>query len=166
MNALLNSLTETEQMLVRDTERDRLAELDEDGLVELHTRIRRARNKYVKVYRRRAAARVADVGGRGKAYAKNTRSRAKAEVFEDALARVSERLAAAARASAQALRDERLAEARTAGNSAPPRPATAQPVEQREPQRSDRRPDHGGLPKRHASTRAAGARRQARRDSR
>jgi hypothetical protein len=165
MDALLNSLTEAELMLVRETEPDRLAGLDEDGLVDLHTRTRRARNKYVKVYRRRAATRVADVGGRGKAYARNTRSRAKAEVFEDALARVSEHLAAAARASAQALRDERMAEARTARDPAP-RTASARPVEQRKAQRSDRRPDHGGLPKRHASTRAAGARRQARRDSR
>jgi|GEM_PF-4005902 len=45
MNALLNSLTEAELMLIRGTERDQLAGLDEDALVGLHTRIRRARPK-------------------------------------------------------------------------------------------------------------------------
>src|SRR5689334_1401677 len=52
MNALLNSLAEAELLLIRETERDQLADLDEDALVELHTRVRRARNKYVKLYRR------------------------------------------------------------------------------------------------------------------
>src|SRR3990170_4015426 len=99
MRALLGSLTENEQALVRETERDQLADLDEDGLVALHTRVRRARDKYVSVYRRGAAARVDTVGGRGKAYPKASRDRTKAEVFEDALARVSRRLAVAARAS-------------------------------------------------------------------
>lgn len=51
MKALLNSMTETEQDLVRETERDRLKDLDEDALLELHTRIRRARDKHVKLYR-------------------------------------------------------------------------------------------------------------------
>jgi hypothetical protein len=120
MDALLNSLTEKELLLVRRTDPDQMADLDEDALVDLHTRIRRARNKYVTVYRRNAAARVEKTGGRGKAYAKNSRSRAKAEVFEDALARVSERLAAAARESAVALRAERLAEAGRKGNPKPP----------------------------------------------
>jgi len=54
MNALLNSLTESELMLIRETERDQMVGLDEDALVDLHTRIRRARNKYVKLYRRTA----------------------------------------------------------------------------------------------------------------
>jgi hypothetical protein len=166
MNALLNSLTENELSLVRETERARLAELDEDGLVELHIRVRRARDKYVKMYRRRAATRIEEVGGRGKAYPKNTRNRAKAEVFENALARVSDRLAAAARASARALRAERLAEARNARNTAPPAAPAAERTDGRVAQRLDRRPDHLGLPKRHASTRAVGARRQARHDSR
>jgi hypothetical protein len=165
MTALLNSLTERELALVRETEHGRLAGLDEDALVELHTRVRRARNKHVKVYRRQGAALVGDVGGRGKAGQRNTRNRAKAEVFEDALARVSEYLAAAARASAEALQAERLAEGgpepeprRRAGS----RPR-AVPVET---QRTDRRPDSPALRKRHASTRATGARRQARKDSR
>lgn len=166
MNALLNSLTEAELALVARTEPERLAPLDEDDLVELHTRVRRARNKYVKVYRRQAAASVEDAGGRGKAYARNARRRAKAEVFEDALARVSEHLAVAARASAQALRAERLATAQRPGNPVPEDRPGRPADERRAAQKLDRRPDHGGLPKRHASTKATGARRQARRDSR
>jgi hypothetical protein len=111
MTALLSSLTETELQLVRETDTDRLAVLDEDGLAELHLRIRRARDKHVKVYRRQAAALVGEVGGRGQARPKNTRNRAKAEVFEDALARVSGQLAVAARESAETLQAERLSEA-------------------------------------------------------
>jgi hypothetical protein len=162
MTALLNSLTEAELSLIRETDNTRLAELAEDELVELHTRVRRARNKHVKVYRREAAALVGDSGGRGKAGPKNTRRRAKAEVFEGALATVSQHLAAAARASAKALRAERVTEDRQPS----PSPSRARRRSAVEPQRTDRRPDSPALRKRHASTRATGARRQARRDSR
>jgi len=55
--SITNSLTEAELALLRETERDRLAGLDEDALAELHDRIRRARTKYVNVYRRTGAAR-------------------------------------------------------------------------------------------------------------
>jgi len=89
MNALVNSLPEAEQDLVRETEPDRMAELDEDALLKLHKRIRRARNKSVKNYRRQAAAGIEEIGGRGAAHPTNTRARDRAEVFEDALARVS-----------------------------------------------------------------------------
>ncbi|WP_250008946.1 hypothetical protein [Actinoplanes sp. M2I2] len=163
LQGMVNSLTETELLLFRESEPDNLAGLDEDGLLDVHTRIRRARDKHQKVYRRQAATRVGEVGARGRAYPKSTRSRAKAEVFEDALARVSDAVSAAARASVEALRAERLAEARQPGNVDPPPPPRPR-NEARSPQRRDRQPDHGGLPKRHASTRAAGARRQARRD--
>ena len=53
MNAsLLAVLNDAERQLVDETEQARLAELDEDGAIELETRIRRARNKYVGQYRR------------------------------------------------------------------------------------------------------------------
>ena len=120
MDALLNSLSEMELPLARATGPEWLDQLGEDELIDLHTRVRRARNKHVKVYRRQAAAQVEQAGGRGKAYPKNSRSRAKAEVFEDALARISQRLAAAARASAAALQAERLAGAQRPGNPMPP----------------------------------------------
>lgn len=165
MRALLGSLTENEQALLRETGREQLAGLDEDELVALHTRVRQVRDKAVSVYRRGAATRVDDLGARGRAYPKGTRDRAKAEIFEDALARVSRRLAAAARASADVLKAERLAEARMARNTdVPPTARPTAPLP--EPQRGDRRPRTPDRVKRHATARAATARVQARRDSR
>lgn len=157
MGALLGSLTETELALVREVEPDRLAGLNEDALIELHTRVRRARNKHVKVYRRNAAAQVEQSGGRGQARPKNTRNRSKAEVFEQCLAAVSRQLAAKAQESAEVLQAERLTETKAQAVS---------PVRRLKAQRTDRRPDTTGLTKRQASTRAKGARRQARKDSR
>ncbi|GAA0522504.1 hypothetical protein Ade02nite_81870 [Paractinoplanes deccanensis] len=161
MDAILGTLTEAELALVREADPKRLKKLDEDALIELHGRVRRARNKQVKNYRRRAADRVAETGGRGKAYARNARRRAKAEVFEELLSQVSARLATLAHEAAEVLRAEREAEAAAAAK--PPRPAR---VKKLRPQRIDNRPDTPDRRKRHASTRAAGARRQARKDSR
>jgi hypothetical protein len=165
LGALLNSLTGRESALVRETGTEALRALDEDALIELHLRVRRARDKQVKIYRRQAAARVPEIGGRGAARPKNTRNRGKAEVFEDALARVSRQLAKAARASAAALRAERLAQARRSAASHPP-PRTSPDAQDGGPQVLGRRPDGPGLRKRHASERAAVAQRQARRDAR
>ncbi|HWJ54454.1 MAG TPA: hypothetical protein VNT24_13850 [Propionibacteriaceae bacterium] len=164
--ALLNSLTEKERQLIAETEPDALTDLDEDALLEVHARIRRARTKYVKVYRRQASAGVVAHGGRGFSYPKNQRDRDKAEVFELALARVSKRVDVVARQAAAELRAERLAAARASRGRGPasrPGPATdAVPDDT-----SRRRPvkTTGGL-KKDASTRAQGARRQAKRDSR
>lgn len=163
--ATLNSLTEPEWLLVQETEPARLGSLDEDGLLELHGRVQRARSKYLKLYRRGASAAVSERGGRGIAYAKNQRARDKAEVFETALARVSRQVGIAARQAAAELRAERLAEAR-AGKAAGPR--THPHGKGPEPVESTRRTavkTTGGL-KRDASTRAQGARRQAARDAR
>jgi hypothetical protein len=159
-------LTEAERLLVAETERDVLKTLDEDELLDLHQRIRRTRTKYVKNYRRAASAAVAEVGGRGKSYPRNQRDRDKAELFESALAKVSREVAVAAnRASAQ-LRSERIEAARSpkAGVGGPATRAVDPPTEQ-----SGTRPrtikTTGGL-KKDASSRAAGARRQAKRDAR
>ncbi|TDD75781.1 hypothetical protein E1293_27860, partial [Actinomadura darangshiensis] len=119
MKALLNSLNEPEKALVRETESAELSAMAEDGLVDLHTRIRRARDKYSKLYRRTASARVEKHGGRGKARPKNARDVQKAEVFEDALARVSWYLARAARRSASELKAERIAAANPSRKSPP-----------------------------------------------
>jgi hypothetical protein len=164
MDALLGSLTEVELALVRETEPERLVTLDEDALIALHTRVRRARNKYVKAYRRRAADRVEEAGGRGKAHAQNARRRAKAEVFEGLLATVSKQLAVLAQASADAYETERL-------KADPPQPAPRQKAPKQKarkvtPQLTDRRPQSAELRKRSASTRATNARRQARKDKR
>jgi hypothetical protein len=72
--SLLAVLDDAERLLVAETERDRLATLDEDAAIELEAQIRRARNKHVSQYRRGASAAVADKGGRGKAWPQNTRA--------------------------------------------------------------------------------------------
>ena len=105
-------LNEQEKELLRKVEPDALRELDEDELSAVHDRIRRARNKYSKNYRRQAAAQVGKDASRAKAHAKNARTAVKAEAFEDALARTSRRLAKLARDSADELKAERLAAAR------------------------------------------------------
>lgn len=164
MSALINTLSEPELALVRETEPDAIGALDEDTLVALHARVRRARDKYVSRYRREASARVPELGGRGFARPKNRRNAGKAEVFEDALSRVSRALARAARRSANELKAERLAMAREARNAAPPRPARKTRSDNASPQVLDRSPMSPALQKRHASTRATNARRQTRRD--
>jgi len=162
---ITNSLTEAELALVRETERDRLAGLDEDALADLHDRIRRARTKHVGIYRRTGAATVEVKGGRGVAKERNARNAAKAEVFEDALARVSRALAAAARASATALRAERVAAARSERSAGPRRGPGSGPdgTPASRPRAVPR--DAPARRKRDASTLATGSRRQARRDS-
>jgi len=174
MKALMHTLNDADRDLVRETERDRMAGLDEDALVDLHKRVRRARNKYVKRYRREAAGTVQEKGGRGKARPKGKHNAAKAEVFEDALSRVSRQLAAAARRSALDLRAERLATARGASDGSAPARASAPRTSKKASARKsssptavrDSRPRTPASTKRVATTRAAGARRQARRDSR
>ena len=174
MNAsLLAVLNDDERLLVVQTESAELARLDEDEAVELHDRIRSARNKYSGQYRRGASARVAEKGGRGKARPANERAAMKAEAFEEALSRVSRRVAALARESAARLRSERIETARAARqNSGPARPgADAVPAQRNssgvtgEP-RGDRALRSPASEKRRGATLAVGARRQAKRDSR
>jgi hypothetical protein len=165
---LLNSLSEAERLLVAETERDVLNGLDEDKLLELHHRVRRARTKYVKNYRRTAGSAVAEVGGRGLSYARNQRDRDKAELFESVLARVSRQVAAAATRASMELRSERIEAARSARARARVEAAPV-PSAGRAASTSSGRPratkTTGGL-KKDASTQAAGARRQAKRDAR
>jgi len=109
MNAsLLAVLNDSERSLVAETEPAKLATLDEDAAIELETRVRRARDKYVSQYRRAAGARVIEHGARGKARPENSRAAMKAEAFERALAQASRRVAALARQAAAELRAERL----------------------------------------------------------
>jgi len=65
--AVLNSMTDAERRLVAETEPAVLAPLDEDELLELLSRIRRVRTKYVKNYRRAAGAKVGSRSSRGRA---------------------------------------------------------------------------------------------------
>ena len=82
--------------------------------------MRRARSKYVKLYRQTGASRVGMKGARGHARPGNAANAAKAEVFELALARVSARVDVVARAAAEELKAERLAAvAATRGSTGP-----------------------------------------------
>lgn len=182
--AQLALLNQTERMLALETEPARLAELDEDEVAALHDRVRKARAKAVSQYRRGATQKVAKAGARGQANPKSSLARAKAEVWEDALARVSRRLAVLASQSAKELRDERIAAARAAkAGSATPRataakkasPAKAPAAKAAAPARrrtvtdapaGDRARTRPATQKARAATRASGARRQAKRDSR
>ena len=166
--SLLAVLNDAERLLVAQTEPAELAALDEDAAIEFEGRIRRTRNKYVGQYRRGASAAVAEAGGRGKARPENKRAALKAEAFEEALARVSRRVAVLARQSAAALRAERLAEARAAKQGrGPAAPAAAPHATPATPDTPDARaPRSPATQMRRATTRAAGARQQAKRDSR
>ncbi len=167
MHPLASSLGEVERDLLRETEDHRIAELDEDALVDLHKRIRRSRNKYVGIYRRAGSAKVGKKGGRGLAKEKNTRNAARAEVFEDALARVSAALGRAAAEEAEQLKAARLAAANPPGtwpgSDELPDGASDQAVA---PKVSDRTLKGSGRKKRNASSAAKGARRQRKRDAR
>jgi hypothetical protein len=173
MNAsLLAVLNDAERLMVAQTGRDELAALDEDAAIELETRVRRARNKYVGQYRRGASAAVAEHGGRGKAAPENTRAALKAEAFEEALSRISRRVAVLARQAAAELRAARLAAARAArqrrpgarASAAAPARARKNPVSAAEP--AGDRTRTPASKRARASTRAQGARKQAKRDSR
>jgi hypothetical protein len=157
-------LKESELSLVRELEPDRLAELDEDGLLALHKRVRKARNKHVTKYRRDAAERVADAGGRGAAAPKSDKARLRASVFEEALSRVSAQLARVAHDEAEALKEERLTRARS-GKSAGPQSQTSHSGGVGSEGRAREHQKTSGGTKRDASSAAQGARRQAKRDS-
>ena len=166
-----NMLTDAEQALLRETEKAHLAGLDEDELVELHTRVRRARSKYSKLYRRRASAQVSTDATRAGAHAKHARTAVKAEVFEAALSRVSRELARAARASAEELRAEMHAPTITGWGLT--EEATARPEVGRgagagkgATKGAKKKARTPASERSRASTRAAGKRAQAKRDRR
>lgn len=170
--SLVAVLNDAEQLLVAETDPARLAGLDEDAAIELETRIRRTRNKYVGQYRRAASARVAEAGGRGTARPENTRAATKAEAFEEALARVSRRVSVLARQAAAQLRAERLEAARAGkqrqrpdGPPVTPGGTRKQPATGAAPT-GDRALRSPASEKRRAGTLASGARRQAKRDAR
>jgi hypothetical protein len=128
MDAILSTLRRDELDLLRETEPARMAEIDEDALLALHGRVRRARTKYVKLHRRQATAQIATVGGRGAARPRNRRNADKAEVFEVALARVSKRVDVVTRRAAAELKAERLAAARAASASRKAEPTRTRPA--------------------------------------
>ncbi len=167
-------LNEAETLLIEETSREALAALDEDAAIELETRIRRARGKYVSQYRRGASARVAEHGGRGRARPENAHAAQKAEAFERALSVVSRRVAVLSAQSAAELRAERLALARDAkqrdwpgagemvpGQRGPGAGASTVPAGRT----GDRAMRNPASERDRAGTLATGARQQAKRDS-
>lgn len=162
----LGNLTAKEYELVLETQKKNLDTLDEDGLDELLTRVRRARTKNVKLHRAEVAEQVPVKGARGAASRAPRRSGDKAEIFEEALARVSSALAKAARASAAELKAERLAAAAGTPTSAPARPAAAPAKASRAKASTKVGSPSAVEKKRAASVKASGARRQAKSDSR
>lgn len=166
MKKLLKSLSEKDFRLYRQTKRDRLRELDEDELIDLHARVRNARNKHMTVYRREAAAAVGDKAARGAARRTTRSNAARVEALETALARVSRRLGTVAKQNAAALKQERLDAARSdapsfAGSGADDPAAARIPGGKAKSKQKS-----AGRKKREASDIAAGAKRQAKRDSR
>jgi hypothetical protein len=109
---IVKTLTKGEQSLIMDTRPKKHAGLSEDQLLDLHGRVRRGRNKYKKNFRQGAAKQVKAKGSRAVATKERRADAQRREVFEDALARVSDRLAKAARRSADDLRTKRLARAK------------------------------------------------------
>lgn len=165
MDDYLGVLKKSERDLMRELEDDRMNELDEDALLKLHKRVRRARNKHVTNYRRKAANDVADSGARGAAYPTGRKSRHRAEAFEEALAKVSERLADLAHEHAEQLKAERLARARKNRNTGPDTGMDTSAGGVGPGVQWTHAKDLGGV-KKDASSQAMGARRQAAKDSR
>ena len=86
------NLTQEENSLIDEARPAALAAHDEDALKDLQRRLRRARDKNFSLLRRRGAARVEAEGARGAAAPASERRGEKVEVFDEALARVGERL--------------------------------------------------------------------------
>lgn len=162
MKKLLKSLSETEYLLVRETKRENLMTLDEEELLALHRLVRRARNKHVKLYRREAALAVGDKGARGSAQKTTGRNAARAEIFEDALARVSRRLGILAKQSADELKSARLELARKDSPVSSDGAAASGPSGS---QKGKSKSISGGEKRQAAASASAGAANQAKRDA-
>lgn len=162
---VLNSMSEAEQQLVAETSKQALIDLDEEELLALHARIRETRAKYVTIYRRNARGHVVKRGGRGFSYPKNQRDRAKAEVFETALAAVSKAVAKQASEAAAELKASRLEAAKPTGSGPAMTTAKADMAEPTKARRATAKKTTGGV-KKDAASSAAGRKRQAKRDAR
>jgi hypothetical protein len=161
---LLGILKDDERDLIREVEPERMERLDEDELLALHKRVRRARTKHTKNYRRRAAAGVSAEGARGAARPRHGKAAQRAEVFEEALSRVSQRLAVVSQEAYETLKAERLERAQ-AGKSSGPQGSDGPPPGGADTGRVAGHSTSPGAKKTRASSQAAGARRQAARDA-
>lgn len=156
-----------EQTLLVATEPKRLVAMSEDELDHLLMLVRRARNKYTKLYRRQSADLVATTSSRSGTSTSNQRTKRKAEILEDALARVATALSKAARATAKHLKDERLSRARAAtGSPRAGRPTAGTSGASGTGATGKSAKGRSTSKGRQASRQASGARKQAKRDSR
>lgn len=165
MDQYLWVLKQGQRDVIRELEPARLELLDEEGLLQLHKRVRKARNKYTTNYRRKAADEVLEAGGRGAAANKSDKARARALVFEEALSMVSTELARVAHEAAEELKDERLERA-AAGKSTGPETSGSGTSSTGNSGRARSHQKTTGAVKRDASSRSQGAQRQAKKDSR
>ncbi|EJO86744.1 hypothetical protein [Mycobacterium colombiense] len=88
------NLTPQESSLIGESHPEALTRMDEKSLKDLQSRLRQAREKNFSLLRRQGAARVAAEGARGSAQPANEKRGEKLEIFDEALARVGERLGA------------------------------------------------------------------------
>ncbi|MDF3339928.1 hypothetical protein P3H80_21000 [Mycolicibacterium septicum] len=86
------NLTAQESSLIAESHPDALARMDEKSLKDLQSRLRQAREKNFSLLRRQGAARVEAEGARGSAQPANEKRGEKVDVFDEALARVTQRL--------------------------------------------------------------------------
>lgn len=86
------NLSQQEAALIGESRIAALERMDEQQLKDLQSRLRTAREKNFSLLRRQGAARVEAEGARGAAQPANERRAEKVEVFDEALARVSQRL--------------------------------------------------------------------------
>jgi hypothetical protein len=86
------NLTQQENSLIGESHPDALERMDEKQLKDLQSRLRTAREKNFSLLRQQGAARVEAEGSRGAAQPANERRGEKVEVFDEALARVNQRL--------------------------------------------------------------------------
>ena len=86
------NLTQEENSLIDETRPATLANLDEEALKQLQHLLRKARDKHFSLLRRHGAARVEAEGSRGAAALAGDRNSEKVEIFDEALARVGQRL--------------------------------------------------------------------------
>lgn len=164
MDQYLWVLKQDQLDLIRELEPARLELLDEEGLLQLHKRVRKARNKHTTNYRRKAADEVLEAGGRGAAANKSDKARARALVFEEALSIVSTELARVAHEAAEELKDERLERAGADKSTGPKSSGTGTKSTTTSGRTRSHQKTTGGV-KRDASSRSQGAQRQAKKDA-
>lgn len=86
------NLTPQESSMVAESHPEALERMDVKSVKELQNRLRQAREKNFSLLRRQGAARVEAEGGRGAAQPANEKRNEKLDVFDEALARVNQRL--------------------------------------------------------------------------